>query len=197
MLLRTVLNLSPSWPRHKSPCACCFLMSRRVCYLLCQALRKPGMSQRCLCCRRQRVGWETSEKLCAQDFLLGVALRFTRPQFISLAALPYPQFVSECEQVLFLCVLAELWCFCGGCTGCASLVVMEECECCHHQQALLAHTGVILPCSCLGRGLDGVFKTRRAEEHVEVFPAVVESFWTCRENKAVKTKKETDVRSLM
>lgn len=113
--LRTVLNLGPSWPRHKSPHACWFLMSRRVCQPVSQALWKPGMSQRCLCCRRQRVGWETSEKLCAQDFLLGVALGSTRPQFISLAALPYPQFVSECEQVLFLCVLAELWCFCGGC----------------------------------------------------------------------------------
>lgn len=62
-------------------------------------------------------------------------------------------------------------------------------------QALLVHTGVILPCSCLGQGLGGVFQTRRAGKHVEVCLSIVESFWTCRENKAVKTKKETDVRS--
>lgn len=123
------------------------------------------MSQRCLCCRRQRVGWETSEKLCAQDFLLGVALRFPRPHSIhQLRAWQHCLIPSSCQSV-------SKSCFCVFSQNCGVFVVVvkhwlcqpccdgsAQCECWHDQQALLVHTGVILPCSCLGQGLDGEFR---------------------------------------
>lgn len=73
------MNLGAAWPRHSHLMLAVVLFQGESVDWLCQALRKPGMSQTRLGCTRQRLGQETNEKLLAQDFLLGVALRLSGP----------------------------------------------------------------------------------------------------------------------